>query len=228
LDSDIYTDCIIKVIQQHLDHYKDRGSVDPLLQLVVDVVGGFDDARGVSVKISCWLLKLLARLAKEFRDVLTMTLRTCAISSRNDDGSQSPVARGMGIDMKTGEVFLAACDLCVAPAMQLRNARIWAGGGHGRLAVVHTPSSDRLTIHPFEFGVFDMLPKYLRMPDTKMIRCTSTSPDVEEEDFCTSVRNTLRFMKAIDCQRVFGPDLDRPLVFERVASSNVWRRCTAR
>ena len=225
LDANIYTDCIIEMIQQHIDHHTNTPVHEPL-QLIVDVVGGFDDSRGASARISCWLLNLLKCLAIEYEDLLTMTLRTCMISCLNDDGAQSPIGRGMGIDLRSGEVFLASSDLSMAPAMQLRNARIWAGGGHGRLAVVHTPcTSDRLTIQPFEFAVFDNLPKYLRMSDSKMIRHTSTSPDVEEEDFCRSVRNTLRFMQAIECQKVFGPDLNQPLSFERIDSSNVWRRC---
>lgn len=224
LDAVMYTDCIHDIIHQHLSHHKDTGSSGPL-QLVVDVIGGFNDVLGTSGKISCWLLKVLALLAEDLREFLTMTLCTCAISCMNDNGAQSPVGRGMGIDMRSGEVFLASCDLSCAPAMQLRNARIWAGGGYGKLAVVHTPSNNRLTIQPFEFGVFDKLAKYLRMPDALMIRHTSTSPDVEEEDFCSSVRNTLRFIQAIDCERVFGPGLNQPISFERVASSNVWRRC---
>lgn len=223
LDGDIYTDCIIEIIRRHLHHHTTKTRSQDKLILVVDVVGGFDDARGSSIKISFWLMHLLAFVAERFRDRITITLRTCAISCLNDNGLQSPLGRGMGIDMKTGDVFLASADLTITPAMQLRNARIWAGGGGGRLAMVHSHSSDRLIIQPFEFGVFDELHKYLNMPDSKMICHTSTSPDVEEGDFCASVRKTLRFMKAVDFCRVFGPTLTRPLSFERVGLSNVWR-----
>ena len=106
LDGDIYTDCIIEIIRRHLHHHTTKTRSRDKLILVVDVVvGGFDDARGSSIKISFWLMHLLAFVAERFRDRITITLRTCAISCLNDNGLQSPLGLGMGIDMKTGDVF---------------------------------------------------------------------------------------------------------------------------
>jgi hypothetical protein len=153
-----------------------------------------------------------------------MTLKTCAISCMNDTGNACPIGRGMGIDLSTGEAFLAKVEPEVAgPASQLRSARIWAGGGD-KLSLVHTSTSDDFCIDAFVYGISPRLNNHLRLPDHEMIRKTSTSPDVEEADFCSSVRNTLRFMREVDCTHTFGPNVDRPLTFRRLGTSNTWKR----
>jgi hypothetical protein len=235
IDGSFYSDCMVEMIETHIRHHQwnerreeeNRSYQVPRgkIQLVIDMVGGFDDDRGSSAKISSWIFEVLASLAEDHQDVLTMTIRTCAISYMNDDGNQSPIGRGMGVDLRSGEAFLAQADASVVgPSSQLRSARIWAGGGNGRLAVVHRATCNDFAIQPFEFGDFDQLQDYLRMPDSKMIKRTSTSPDAEEPDFCSSVRNTLRFMKGVDCRQIFGPGVDQTIIFRRVSSSNVWHR----
>jgi hypothetical protein len=130
----------------------------------------------------------------------------------------------MGIDLRTGEAFLVEVDREITgPAQQLRSARIWSGGD-GRLNLVHTSTSNEFVIEAFTYTVFPTLNELLRLPDHKMIRRTSTSPDGEESDFCISVRNTLRFLREVKCTRVCGPHVDRPVAFQRVGASNAWRR----
>ena len=142
----------------------------------------------------------------------------------NDNGDSVPVGRGMGIDLRTGESFMAKVDSEVCgPAQQIRNARIWSRGD-GTLNLIHTATSNDIVIRPFHFQGCSRHEEYLRLPNHKMILRTSTSPDVEEDDFCSSVRATLRFMSKVDCTKVFGPNLDEIMVFRRVGISNSFRR----
>jgi hypothetical protein len=199
-------------------------SQQELIDIQIHICGGFKDDRNSSHQITEWLLHLLAWLADEYKDTITMTLATCVLSSMNDTGYSAPVGRGMGIYLRTGEAFLAKVDgeIC-GPAQLVRNARIWTPGD-GTLNVVHTAASNDFVIKPFQFHGCSHHEELLQLPDHKMILKTSTSPDVEESDFCLSVRNTLRFMREVKSSQVFGPGHDETLVFRRVGKSNSWKR----
>ena len=250
LDGPIYDDCVQSMIETHIAHHQmgssgvtynvdDQDSLNDeekksescsnnrqqgVLDVQIHICGGFDDDRHSSQRISEWLLHLLAWLAEEYKDQIRMTLNTCVISTMNDTGSTAPVGRGMGIDLRTGEPFLAKVDSdACGPAQQIRNARIWSRGD-GTLNEVHTATSNDFIIQPFFYQGSSRHDDYLRMPNEKMILRTSTSPDVEESDFCSSVRSTLRYMRTVDCTNVFGAELVMPLVFQRVGISNSWKR----
>ena len=237
IDCDRYDDCVRSMIEAHIAHHyqtsKGKGregekpSDSKKMNLQVHVVGGFEDDRYSSAKISAWLMDTLAWNATLYKGILKMTLQTCVISCMNDttddNGISSPIGRGMGIDLFTGEVFLATADREVAgPAQQLRSARIWSGGD-GALNLVHNSKSNNFVCKAFKYEAIPNMNELLRLSDHKMIRRTSTSPEVEESDFCVATRNTLRFLQEVDCTCVFGANADEPLVFERVGTSNVWR-----
>lgn len=228
-----YGDSIRGMIQEHKAHHcfcssdeeekKGDGIYDcELIDMDVHIVGGFEDAKKSSRNISEFLINLLVQLAEEENNVIRMTLRTCAISSMNDTGGDGPVGRGMGIDLHTGEAFLAKVDKCVAgPCHELRSARLWAGACK-RLAVIHTSLSNYYYINPFSFRPSQKFKKLLRLPDHLMIQQTSTSPTVEADDFCDSVRRTLHFMLKTKCCDVFGVHCDVPLAFCRAGAANEW------
>jgi hypothetical protein len=59
------------------------------------------------------------------KDFLKMTLKTCAITSMNDNGYSCLIGQGLGIDLHNGTVFLANVEEKVSgPAMQLRSVRL--------------------------------------------------------------------------------------------------------
>lgn len=115
IDSTCYDDCLTGMIQTHIRHhyhcygYQNNNAFTSgdKLQMTIDIAGGYEDARGSSRKISAWLFQTLESLARDHQDVATMTIRTCAASAYNDNGGHGPIGRGMGIDLKTGEAFLA-------------------------------------------------------------------------------------------------------------------------
>jgi hypothetical protein len=240
LDGESYESSIRSMLEEHIIHHssvshsakfeeekKADNSIiqDNRIQLDIHLVGGFDDDNFTSRKISVWLMNLLSQLAEEEKDTVKMTLKTCAISSMNDNGQSCPIGRGLGVDLRTGEAFLAKVDTEVAgPAPELRSVRLWSHSPSPQLSVIHTATSNSMCIHAFSYQVFPELDQLVSMPDHLMLRYTSTSPDVEELDFCNSVRSTLRFLRDVKPSRVFGPSVDQSLIFRRAGASNCWKR----
>ena len=228
IDSTSYEDCIRKMFVEHLKHHRatESNHRDWKVRIEVHIMGGFDDEGCASRKISCWLMTLLAAIADEYKDTSKVVLRTCAISSMNDNGYSSPIGRGLGLDTRTGEPFLAKVDCEVSgPSPALRAARIWSGSGASKLSVIHTHVSSEIRIEPFSYSPFPELGQLLELPDHILLRYTSTSPDVEEPDFCSSVRSTLRFLRDVKCYSMFGSGLNKPLIFRRAnGTSNSWKR----
>lgn len=230
IDDTAYESCIRTMISEHLVHHhgrfeeekkEDIDFLDDLIQLKVHIVGGFEDADGASSNISNWLLKLFAELARDFKDSIKMTLETCAVSSLNDNGYQCPIARGLAIDLRSGEVFLAKSNQSV-PAAQLRAVRIWSG--LKSLSVIHTGSSNDLRVGAFSYTPIPEMKQLIELPDHLVLQFTSTSPDVEEDGFCASVRSTLRYLLEVPCTEAFGLSVNQPLVFRRIGTSNSWKR----
>ena len=223
IDSDQYESCVREMIQAHKRHH----GVNKAIDMDIHVMGGFVDEEGHSQKISNWLMHLLADIAAEEAASIQMTLKTCAISSMNDNGFQCPVGRGMAIHLTTGRVFLAkASTKVLGPHIALRNARLWSAGEDthhsSQLQLVHTTTSNEIIINPFAFQALPGMDKLIALPDEILLEYTSTSPSVEEEDFCSTVRATLRFLLEVPSARIFGRLCDRTLRFARHSHSNEW------
>uniref|UniRef100_A0A8C6LCB0 N-terminal asparagine amidase n=1 Tax=Nothobranchius furzeri TaxID=105023 RepID=A0A8C6LCB0_NOTFU len=88
------------------------------------LVGGFNDDARTSHKLS---LSILAAFQKQEQDI---HLETCCITDMNDmveNGIHKPVVYGIGVNVKTGEVFPASFPQ-KGPAEELRSARTFTGG----------------------------------------------------------------------------------------------------
>lgn len=229
LDGVQYSDCVRSMVREHVTyHSNDQSSHDEKVSLEVHVVGGFNDEDGTSSELSEWLIRLLADLASdaEFRDTVSFVLKTCAITTMNDTGYQCPVGRGLAMNIRTGQIYLARCDDdATGPASVLRSVYLWTSRKH--LRVVHSAldRTSRLIIEPFEFRPFEHISALLKLDDRSLLKNTSTSPDVEEDGFCNCVRRSLRFLQHVPCEQVFGLRLDQPLIFERRSntSNNGWK-----
>ena len=236
LDGDQYEACVREMIQEH-KRYHHGGASSSRIEMDITILGGFRDDEGHSQKISNWLLHLLADIADEeaaasatSSSLLQMRLKTCAISSMNDNGFACPLGRGLAIHLATGHTFLAKADRSVVgPHMPLRNARLWSAGAgaihhHPKLSLIHTTTSNDLIIAPFAFQAIPGMERLLALPDDILLEYTSTSPTVEEGDFCHSIRTTLHFLREVPCARIFGRSCDQPLRFARRSNntSNQW------
>mmetsp|Transcript_12912 Transcript_12912/g.32558 ORF Transcript_12912/g.32558 Transcript_12912/m.32558 type:complete len:522 (-) Transcript_12912:42-1607(-) len=197
----------------------------------IHIMGGFDDSDSSSSSITDWLLRLLARMAKEFKDQrvsVQMVVKTLVVSSSNNTvdrrKNDSPIGRGLGINLQTGDVFLTDTQddsSSNGPVSVLRSVRLWSrccaseAGHSNRLSVVHTTKDvdDLWTsfgydsnndirkefslfwVQPFRFRSISDADVLLGLPDELLLQYTSTSPDVEEAGFCKDVRASMAFLK---------------------------------
>uniref|UniRef100_A0A8D3BU06 N-terminal asparagine amidohydrolase n=1 Tax=Scophthalmus maximus TaxID=52904 RepID=A0A8D3BU06_SCOMX len=93
-------------------------------RLELHLVGGFNDESKTSHKLSH---NILAAFQKQKEDI---HLETCCITEMNDivvDGTHRPVVYGIGVNVKTGDVFPSSF-IHKGPAEQLRSARTFTGG----------------------------------------------------------------------------------------------------
>jgi Protein N-terminal asparagine amidohydrolase len=199
----------------------------PFIRMEVHMVGGFADP--TSRNISNFLMYGLATIAAENYGDIKFTLQTCAISSVN--GNLDPIGRGLAIDMRTGRPFLARADPSLIPAFALRSARLFQRGSSSkrqqqprrRLACIHDQTSNDLVVEAFPYEPCRNSDALLSLDDALLLRCTSTSPHCEEDDFCASLRATLQFLSAVPPAAVFGRSLSEPVVFKRAGRTNAWR-----
>lgn len=232
VDGTQYETCIRDMIAEHKLHHatsivcgyceEKKDDYFGVIEMDVHLMGGFEDENGASRATSNFLIHLLARIASEERTLLRMTLQTCAITSMNDNGYSCPIGRGMGINLHTGECFLATVDSSAAgPLQDVRSVRLWMSPK--KLSVIHTPRSDNFVISPFYFAPFPEVDSLLQLNDDMLLNCTSTSPDVEESDFCDNVRTSLEFLKNYESHDIFPSN--QPILLRR-DDSNSWKRCT--
>jgi Protein N-terminal asparagine amidohydrolase len=223
----------------HDDHHE-KGRAKSKVRMELHLVGGCDDP--ISYQLSLDLLDAWAVLGDRYSSLIEIQLVTAAISSLNvsgsssrarndadDNGQWSLLSRGMGIDCHTGHVFglQSIADELQGPAVEIRQARLWArasnpenyrlGGSQNRLVVIHTSHSPEIYIEPYDYRPNPKLDMILRMPNDMLKQVTSTSPDLECENFCTEVRRSLSWLQLVPSEDVFGKQ-PHPLMYSRSAS----------
>ena len=240
LDSRDYEECVRDMIEEHIDHHHQDNSHETVT-IDVHVMGGFNDDEGFSSGITDWLMPLLADMAKEFKNEnvgVRMLVKTLVVSSANNEvdnrNNNNPIGRGLGIDVRTGEVFLAQCqdddERNSGPLPLLRSVRMWSRGysqSH-KLSVVHTVKDvhdlfsalyvdvndsvrseySLFWVQPFVLRSVPEVDSLLNLPNERLLQCTSTSPEAEEPGFCKELRASLQFLKhQCDIKREDGSNL---------------------
>ena len=252
LDGTQYEQCVRDMIQEHIDYhhrphriqrkrtkYVEEKKSDDVREpceamsrslrdsvtIDVHVMGGFNDIDSSSSDITEWLMRLLARIAQEFKDEragVRMVVKTLVVSSSNnevdDRDNDSPIGRGFGIELRTGKVFLTDNQNDESgPVPILRSVRLWSRShlDPHRLTPVHTigavddlwrsfgvDASDDIRkqnslfwVQPFRLRSVADVDVLLGLPDKLLLQYTSTSPDVEDVGFCEDVRASMVFLK---------------------------------
>jgi len=220
-NSDVENDehCDASVVSAHSRHHR-----RPTMTLEIHILGGM--AHETSRKLSNWLIRVLANTAGELPDV-RFVLKTCAVSSLNDNGCGAPRGRGLALDLRSGRCYVAECDeAVVGPKRTLRSARIFAPQPSPEcrvLTCIHDPSSSLLVIEPFRYAPVPQTNALLLLSDQVLLQYTSTSPHCEADNFCASIRRMLHFLRDTPFHFVFGQECNQPLVYSRLRTSNVWQ-----
>ncbi|KAJ8413618.1 hypothetical protein AAFF_G00081250 [Aldrovandia affinis] len=156
-------------------------------RLELHLIGGFDDETKTSHSLS---LSLLAAFQKQREDI---HLVTCCITELNDivtDGIHRPVVYGIGVNVKTGEVFPASFQ-SRGPAEELRSARTFTGG---QMADIYDTSKQEVKIGPCKWSPNRDIAFWLTQDDDTILKYLSTSPLAEPPHFVQHIKTTIQFL----------------------------------
>lgn len=228
IDKAGYENCLREMILEHKAHHNCLNFLpgsSAKISMELHIMGGFDDVDNCSSTITAFLLNFFVKVSEEELGNVEMTLKTCAVSCLNDNGFSCPIGRGMGLDTRSGKVFLAATRTDIGkplePAFALRSSRTWCDSPN-KLSIIHSSTSVcDLTIEPFKFAPFEQLDMMLQLPDEILLEYISTSPEIEEEDFCRDVRTILRFLKDNSWYDFFGPQCDVSIMYNRCKGQSI-------
>lgn len=156
-------------------------------RLELHLVGGFNDESKTSHKLS---LNILAAFQKQKEDI---HLETCCITEMNDivvGETHRPVVYGIGINVKTGEVFPASFPH-KGPAEELRSARTFTGG---QMAEIYDSSRRLVKIGPCKWSPNLDIAFWLAQDDDTILKYLSTSPMAEPPHFVQHMKSTIQFL----------------------------------
>eukprot|EP00571_Detonula_confervacea_P014299 CAMPEP_0172298864 /NCGR_PEP_ID=MMETSP1058-20130122/1320_1 /TAXON_ID=83371 /ORGANISM="Detonula confervacea, Strain CCMP 353" /LENGTH=557 /DNA_ID=CAMNT_0013008159 /DNA_START=415 /DNA_END=2091 /DNA_ORIENTATION=- len=122
--------------------YDNSGVID----MSIHIMGGFNDDEGSSIEITDNILQTFADLFNQCNaysvsrglPLIRMTLETCAVTSANDNGLGCPLGRGLGMEVATGNIFLAEAEAVVihhGPLSTQPSAVIASRDGLGMIGV---------------------------------------------------------------------------------------------
>ncbi|XP_060774888.1 protein N-terminal asparagine amidohydrolase [Neoarius graeffei] len=186
-------------------------------RLELHLIGGFDDDNKTSHNLSREILVAFQKQKEEIH------LETCCITDMNDvvtDGIHRPIIYGIGVNVKTGEVFPAAFPH-KGPAEDLRSARSFTGG---QIANVYDSSKEQLKICPCRWPPSTDLAFWLDQDDETILQYLSTSPYAEPPHFVQHIKSTIRFLLEHPNTGALFPG-NQPQLFQRSAQGEWQRVC---
>ncbi|XP_054460643.1 protein N-terminal asparagine amidohydrolase isoform X2 [Anoplopoma fimbria] len=156
-------------------------------RLELHLAGGFNDESKTSHKLSFNILAF-QKLKEEIH------LETCCITEMNDvvvDGTHRPVVYGIGVNVKTGEVFPSSFFTHKGPAVELRSARTFTGG---QMADIYDSSRGLVKIGPCRWSPNLDIAFWLSQNDDTILKYLSTSPMAEPPHFVQHMKTTIQFL----------------------------------
>ncbi|XP_069503231.1 protein N-terminal asparagine amidohydrolase isoform X2 [Ambystoma mexicanum] len=157
-------------------------------RLEVHLVGGFNDDRRLSQKLTN---QLLNAFDKEKEEIHLVTLCASEVNDKVEDGIHLPIIYGIAVNVKTAELFRATFQ-DKGPEEDLRSARIFTGGS---MITMYDAKTERLNIGPYLWRPFPLADFWLEQDDKRILQNLSTSPLAEPPHFVAHMRSTLMFLK---------------------------------
>ncbi|XP_070776501.1 protein N-terminal asparagine amidohydrolase isoform X1 [Enoplosus armatus] len=186
-------------------------------RLELHLVGGFNDESKTSHDLS---LNILAAFQKQKEDIhletccITGNFDTCLFTiytystshafikstflfsifiEINDivvDGTHRPVVYGIGVNVKTGDLFPSSFPH-KGPAEELRSARTFTGG---QMADIYDSSRGLVKIGPCKWSPNLDIAFWLSQNDDTILKYLSTSPLAEPPHFVQHMKSTIQFL----------------------------------
>ncbi|XP_056391886.1 protein N-terminal asparagine amidohydrolase isoform X2 [Hyla sarda] len=157
-------------------------------RLELHIVGGFNDQRQLSLKLSRQLLKVFHRQPE---DVHLVTFCVTDINDKEENGIHLPIIYGIAVNVKTGEISKATFP-DRQPDEDLRSAYILTGG---HMVNIYDAENEQLNIGPYSWQPFPNIDFWLNQEDRQILECFSTSPQAEPPHFVQHMKSSLQYLK---------------------------------
>ncbi|XP_076028322.1 N-terminal amidohydrolase 1 [Oratosquilla oratoria] len=178
-------------------------------RLELCVVGGFQDSRAISEKIT---LSLLNAFHKSPAQIQLVLLCTGEMNTTIRGNISWPLVKGIGVSMQTGKIFPASFT-DKGPYLVLRSTRIFTGAQ--QMVDIYDCALGVLRIGPFNYEPHAGVELLLQQTDDVILRCLSTTPEVESPTWVKMVREVLKHIKEHPFPAItIFPD-NRPHYFRR-------------
>uniref|UniRef100_A0A8C8A4L9 N-terminal asparagine amidase n=1 Tax=Otus sunia TaxID=257818 RepID=A0A8C8A4L9_9STRI len=148
-------------------------------RLEVHLVGGFNDDRQLSQKLTNQLLSNF-----------TFFFLT-ELNDREEKDIHFPIIYGIAVNVKTAEIFPATFPE-KGPDEDLRSASVLTGA---TLTNIYDAKMEQLHIGPYFWRPFPHVDFWLEQDDEQILQNLSTSPLAEPPHFVSHIRSTLAFLK---------------------------------
>ncbi len=147
----------------------------------------------------------------------------------------SPMVRGLAMNINTGSIqLLQKVDKVLrGPELTLRRCRIYQHHSNTLLEIHsynkttisnnnlnNNNNNERIYIKPFHFESFENIDKLYQLPNDILLKVGSTSPDVEDDDFCDVIRETFHYLMNVDVDSVFEWRKKKEKVVQEVVVAN--------
>ncbi|XP_053132326.1 protein N-terminal asparagine amidohydrolase isoform X2 [Hemicordylus capensis] len=156
-------------------------------RLEVHLVGGFNDDRHLSQRLTNQLLRAFDRLQDSIHLV---TFCVTELNDRLDKGNHFPFIYGIA-NVKTGEVFHATFP-DRGPDEDLRSASILEGA---KMVNIYDSRKEQLCIGPYFWMPSPAVDYWLEQDDEYILQNLSTSPLAEPPHFVSHIRASLTCLK---------------------------------
>jgi len=133
-----------------------------------------------------------------------------------DDVESSSSSSSSSLLLDNSTTVVTTSTSAKGPDCLLRQARLWASfifnngdndsnddDNKRRLQIIHHPNDEYLYISPFYFASHPFPHRMLTLNDALLLQYTSSSPEVEKDNFVRCVRETFRYMNGTSCFHVF-------------------------
>ncbi|KAM9769848.1 protein N-terminal asparagine amidohydrolase isoform 1-T1 [Menidia menidia] len=135
-----------------------------------------------------------------------------------DNGTHRPIVYGIGVNVKTGDVFPASFTH-KGPAEELRSARTFTGG---EMADIYDSSHGLVRVGPCKWSSNLDIAFWLSQSDEVILKYLSTSPMAEPPHFVQHIKSTIRFLLEHPNSDSLFPG-GQPQLYQR-AQSGDWER----
>jgi len=238
LGSDDSTTCLIVVVRHsgsgavalaHLDGCGTDESVCTMVQRVqelalgypegrieLQLIGGFNDTRRYSEDLFYNVMTSFHKHPVE----IDLTLACVGeLNTTIRGGIHWPIITGIGINVKTGEIFPATFP-DKGPDQALRTARFLTGVS--QVLDIYDCNLGLLRIGPFNYEPLRGVDLWLEQSDDFILQHLSTAPEVEPPHFVMQIRATLKYIQDNQFPAVTVFRDNRPHYFRRDEHSGLW------